>query len=96
MLLRCSLTLCDVLRAEYFSNFGDGDHRSLYAAFDIDGFVLPACHVIRGGVDDDAFMEWAITYLKPHLRPYVLGRPLRGSVGRWALDSSTRSSITMS
>lgn len=35
---------------EYFTNVDDGQHRSLYAAFDIDGFVLDACHVLRGSV----------------------------------------------
>ena len=34
----------------------------------------------RCQVDDEAFMGWAVRHLKPHLRPYVPGRPLRGSV----------------
>ena len=35
-----------------------------------DGFVLPACKLVEGGVDDDKFYDWAVTYLKPRLRRY--------------------------
>ena len=48
----------------------DGTSRSLLAAINQDGFVLPACKLHDGPVDDDVLFEWATDYLAPQLNPY--------------------------
>jgi len=52
---------------------------SLLAAVNLEGFILPACKMIEGGVDDEKFISWAETHLLPQLNPYDYRR-LRNSV----------------
>jgi hypothetical protein len=55
-------------RYENFS--GDGTLRTVMAVANYQGFDLDACKLVEGGVGDDAFMEWAETYLIPMLNPF--------------------------
>ena len=54
---------------EYFRDT-NGQLRSVLAAVNQDGFVLDACKVVDGGVDDDALYDWAVAHLAPVLNPY--------------------------
>jgi hypothetical protein len=57
--------------AYVYEMFGqDGTLRSLLAAVNKNGFVLPACQLVEGGVGDDEFWSWACLYLFPVLNPY--------------------------
>ena len=56
---------------EYFSR--DGVLRSLLAAVNKDGFVLPACKLVEsdeGGVNDDILWTWAVQNLSPVLNRF--------------------------
>eukprot|EP01052_Picozoa_sp_SAG31_P040882 SAG31_NODE_6043_length_2194_cov_5.787112_2_plen_145_part_00 len=51
----------------------DGTMRSGLCACDKDGFIIGACDVVEGGVDDDALMHWARAKLAPKCRgKYVI------------------------
>ena len=54
---------------EYFRGT-NGSLRSVLAAVNKDGFVLDACKVVDGGVDDEALFKWAVESLSPVLNPY--------------------------
>ena len=71
--------------AELFRS--DSSLYSLLAAVNLDGFVVPACKLVEGGVNDDKFLEWAHRYLLPQLNPYD-NRHLKNSVV--VLDNAVR------
>jgi transposase len=48
----------------------DGKLRSLMAVMNSQGFVLEACEVVKDGVTDDKFYEWAEEYLLHILNPF--------------------------
>jgi hypothetical protein len=54
--------------AELFRS--DGKLHSLLAVANCDGFLIPACKLVEGGVDDEKLYEWAVKYLRPRLRRY--------------------------
>lgn len=54
----------------------DGKLHSLLAAVNLSGFVLPACQVVDGGVDDEKLMKWARRKLRPQVNVECEG--LRG------------------
>ena len=48
----------------------DNHLRSVYAAITPKGILLKCSRALLGGIDDDSFYEWFLTYLYPNLNPY--------------------------
>ena len=54
--------------------------RSLIAAVNSEGFVLPACKLLHDGVTDEALYEWAEECLIPILNPFDHDNPKKNSI----------------
>ena len=57
-------------RARVKAAFGRGFSYSVFAACNVDGFMVDACYSIpERGVTGEDFMQWVQMYLLPHLKP---------------------------
>lgn len=63
------------LRANAINPGGYSGLRTLYAAMNTGGMVEGACQVIDGAIDNEVFLDWAMTSLLPQLRRYDPLRP---------------------
>ena len=72
---------------EYFRDT-NGQLRSVLAAVNQDGFVLDACKVVDGGVDDDALYDWAVAHLAPCSTP-TTSAACRTPLSCWTTPPST-------